>query len=92
MQCVLPHSCQHSHSQLVVEQVDTEGNPFFYLKRLVFGGVVSKTCIPRQDPLECEVPAGGGEVKVHLELQGHYGEPDVTLDIKVTDGTGKWED
>ena len=72
-----------------MKEVDVEGNPFSYLRRLVFGGVVSKVCIPRRDALECEVPDAGGEVKIQLELHGHYGESDVSLDFKVTPGSGK---
>ena len=67
-----------------------EGNPFSYLKRLVFGGMVSKICVPAKDPLECDIPSGRrGEVKVQLELQGHYREPDISLDFRVTPGRGK---
>lgn len=66
-----------------------EGNPFTYLRALTFGGVVSKTCVPGRDPLECEMPSAGGEVKVVLGLQGHYGEPDVSLTFKVAPAAGK---
>ena len=71
-----------------MEEVDIEGNPFSYLKRLVFGGVVNKVCVPGAAGLQCEVPSAGGVVKVTLELQGHYREPDVSLDFKVNRGKG----
>ena len=75
--------------QVSIEQVDFEGNPFSYLRKVEFTGVVSKACVPGKDPLECELPGGGGgEVSVCLKLQGHYGEPDVVLDFNVTPGTG----
>ena len=78
--------------------MDFEGNPFSYLKQVVFSGAVAKTCcVPGKDPLQCDIPAGvarggasaEGEVSVHLELWGHYNEPDVTLKFKLTPGTGK---
>ncbi len=58
-----------------------------------FTGAVSKTCVPGKDPLQCDLPTGGGargkrEVSVLLELQGHYGEPSVDLKFKLTPGTG----
>lgn len=65
-----------------------EGNPFSYLKQLEFKGVVSKPCVPGKDPLECALPRDGGEVKVQLTFQGHYGEPDVTLPF-ILSGKGK---
>lgn len=78
--------------QVLVEEVDFEGNPFSYLKRVVFGGVVSRACVPGKNPLECELPrgvTGKGEVTVQLELWGHYGEPDICLTFKVEPGKGK---
>ena len=72
-----------------MEQVDIEGHPFSYLKSVVFGGVIGpKTCVPPRDLLECDVRAKGGKVKVELEFQGHYGEPNLTLTFDVTPGKG----
>ena len=76
--------------QVIVEEVDAEGNPFSYLKLLEFGGVVSKSCPPgRGAPLECEIPPKGGEVRVNLSFQAHYGEPDLSLCFQVKPGEGK---
>ena len=72
-----------------MEQIDTEGHPFSYLKQLEFKGVVSKPCVPGKDPLECAVPPGGGEVGVQLTFQAHYGEPDVLLNFQVAPGKGE---
>ncbi len=77
--------------QVIVEQVDAEGNPFSYLKHLEFKGAVSKSCDPGKDPLECPMPARGGEVIVQLVFQAHYGEPDVSLPFRVSPGKGKPE-
>lgn len=65
-----------------------EGYPFSYLKQLEFKGVVSKPCVPGEDPLECAVPQGGGQVLVQLTFQAHYGEPDVDLHFQVLPGKG----
>ena len=73
---------------MMVEQVDREGYSFSYLKNLKFGGVVSKSCIPSKDPLECEIGTKRGEVKVELEFQGHYGEPNLTLSVNVPPAGG----
>ena len=79
--------------QVSVEGVDFEGYPFSYLKRVVFGGAVSKECVlGKNDPLECDLPPGitdEVEVTVQLDLWGHYGEPNVCLPFKVTPGKGK---
>ena len=75
--------------QVVVEQVDAEGSPFSYLKHLEFMGVISKSCVPGKDPLECPMPSKPGEVRVQLTFQAHYGEPDVSLPFRVTPGEGK---
>ncbi len=69
--------------------MDVEGNPFSYLKSVTFGGVVSKSCDPTKDPLECDVPAEGGEVKVQMGFHSHYGEPDLALSFPVKPGQGE---
>ena len=75
--------------KVLVEQVDAEGNPFSYLKSVTFGGVVSKSCDPTKDLLECDVPAKGGEVKVQMVFHSHYGEPDLALSFPVKPGQGE---
>ena len=70
--------------------MDFEGNPFSYLKGVEFKGVVSKVCVPGRDRLQCDIPEGGRgkEIRVLLELQGHYEEPNLELKFQLNPGTG----
>lgn len=64
--------------------MDVEGNPFSFLKKVEFSGVVSKICDPNSGSLSCIFPKSSDvQLNVQLYFQGHYGEPSVSLPLEL---------
>ena len=75
--------------QVVLEQVDVEGNPFSYLKAVEFRGAAAKTVDPAKEPLVHSFSKQStGRLDVQLHFQGHYDEPPLMIPVDLAQRGG----